>query len=479
MAKKMTDKITDFGEKIGGARKDLWKSRGLCEDDLEEMNEAEKAKYVKKDNIWPSPNSKKQVEEGLDIFVAFWQREARKKVHQKPMKYKDETTDYALIRFIRIVRLVRDKVMNVKDMNDIYEFYKLTTNYFGESSTDFRICVDTSIAYMGTNHRSMLNKIAQQNFPYGNTRKITNRKKSFVPPQLESIERGGKDYRHGRHIDENIWQNQFSFRGVEFGNWMSQKDRQFSMDYCYDALLDLAEALQISDKDIAFDGTLALAFGARGSSKASAHYEPLRQVINLTKMHGAGSTAHEWMHALDAKISLFYGLDNKLELASANTREWNCLPEEFTSLVKALQKDAEGNVTDYYKGSKKFDKMYAKDSFGYWASPSEMLARAFACYVKDVLGVKSDYLIAHADCYVFEYENQSACAIPQGEEREIFDEMFDRLFFKLKEDGLFKHEEVHEGIKAPEKILINHPEKYAAKDFVYNQEHGGQLSFAL
>ena len=306
MAKKMTDKITDFGEKIGGARKDLWKSRGLCEDDLEEMNEAEKAKYVKKDNIWPSPNSKKQVEEGLDIFVAFWQREARKKVHQKPMKYKDETTDYALIRFIRIVSLVRDKVMSVKDMNDIYEFYKLATNYFGENSTDFRICVDTSIAYMGINHRSMLNKIAQQNFPYGNTRKITNRKKSFVPPQLESIERGGKDYRHGRHIDENIWQNQFSFRGVEFGNWMSQKDRQFSMDYCYDALLDLAEALQISDKDIAFDGTLALAFGARGSSKASAHYEPLRQVINLTKMHGAGSTAHEWMHALDAKISLFY-----------------------------------------------------------------------------------------------------------------------------------------------------------------------------
>lgn len=79
MAKKMTDKITDFGEKIGGARKDLWKSRGLCEDDLEEMNEAEKAKYVKKDNIWPSPNSKKQVEEGLDIFVAYWQREARKR----------------------------------------------------------------------------------------------------------------------------------------------------------------------------------------------------------------------------------------------------------------------------------------------------------------------------------------------------------------------------------------------------------------
>ena len=57
--------------------------------------------------------------------------------------------------------------------------------------------------------------------------------------------------------------------------------------------------------------------------------------------------------------------------------------------------------------------------------------------------------------------------------------MFDRLFFKLKEDGLFKHEEVHEGLKSPEKIIISHPEKYTTKNLVYNQERGGQLSFAL
>ena len=28
----------DFGEKIGGAKKDLWKDRGLYADDLEAMN---------------------------------------------------------------------------------------------------------------------------------------------------------------------------------------------------------------------------------------------------------------------------------------------------------------------------------------------------------------------------------------------------------------------------------------------------------
>lgn len=472
-------KINDFGEKIGGARKDLWASRGLCESDLADMNEAEKLKYVKKDYIWPLPNAKKMVEDGLDPFIVFWQREARKKVHQKPLRYKDETVDWALLRFIRIVSLVRDKVMAVKSMDDIAAFYKDAVDCFGEDSQNFRICVDTSIAYMGISHSRMICKMQEQNFPYGKAKKVVSRKKAFVPPQLKSIERGGKDYRHGRHVDENIWQNQFSFRGVEFGNWMSQKDRQFSMDYCYDALLDLAQALQISDKDIAFDGTLALAFGARGSSKANAHYEPLRQVINLTKMHGAGSTAHEWMHALDARISLHYGLENKYVLASSNPREWSLLPKEFTDLVKALQKDSDGNLTDYYKGSKRFDKTYAKDSFGYWASPSEMLARAFACYVKDILGVKSDYLIAHADCYVFEFENQSACAIPQGEEREIFDEMFDRLFFKLKEDGLFQHEEVHEGLKTPEKITVNLPENYGSANAVYNQEYGGQLAFAF
>lgn len=47
---------------------------------------------------------------------------------------------------------------------------------------------------------------------------------------------------------------------------------------------------------------LAIAFGARGSGGALAHYEPARNVINLTKMKGAGCLAHEWGHALDNKI---------------------------------------------------------------------------------------------------------------------------------------------------------------------------------
>ena len=46
----------DFGEKIGGAKKDLWSVRGLYTDDLDEMNEREAEKYVKKDNSWKKPD---------------------------------------------------------------------------------------------------------------------------------------------------------------------------------------------------------------------------------------------------------------------------------------------------------------------------------------------------------------------------------------------------------------------------------------
>ena len=46
----------DFGEKIGGAKKDLWKDRGLYADDLSSMNEREAEKFVKKDNVRKKPD---------------------------------------------------------------------------------------------------------------------------------------------------------------------------------------------------------------------------------------------------------------------------------------------------------------------------------------------------------------------------------------------------------------------------------------
>lgn len=60
---------------------------------------------------------------------------------------------------------------------------------------------------------------------------------------------------------------------------------------------------------------LAIAFGSRGKGNALAHYEPGRVVINLTKMKGAGSLAHEFGHALDDMLGQrvgLYGVDTML-----------------------------------------------------------------------------------------------------------------------------------------------------------------------
>lgn len=57
-------KINDFGKVIEGARKDLWKSRGLMVEDTTGMTDLEKEKYVTKDNIWTKPD----VNQLLEVF---------------------------------------------------------------------------------------------------------------------------------------------------------------------------------------------------------------------------------------------------------------------------------------------------------------------------------------------------------------------------------------------------------------------------
>jgi hypothetical protein len=436
-------KIKDFGEKIGGARKDTWRARGLQVEDLVDMNEMEKIKYVTRDNVWPLPDAKKLVEDGLSSFIAFWQREVRKKIFKLPAIPKSTANGNEIIEiYIRIASEIRDKAMACKSMDDIQDFYGYVAEHISSYShcTDWKYCVSNDMVYLQYYHGKMKRTIQKKGFPFSTKQPADTkaRKKSFIPPQLTHIEREGEDYRHGANIFEDKWQKEFSFRGIEFGNWMSQKDRQASMNYCYDALRDLSKALMLDDTDIAFGGDLALAFGARGNSRASAHYEPLREVINLTKMHGAGCTAHEWMHALDDKLGKWTGILNpKGNVLASESQEINKLPKSFVTLVKALKQDANGNKTDYFIGSKKFGKQYSKESHGYWESNCEMLARAFACYVKDTLDCKSDYLIAHADSYLFEFDNERACAIPQGEERELFNELFDQLFYELKQIGFF------------------------------------------
>ena len=121
-------------------------------------------------------------------------------------------------------------------------------------------------------------------------------------PHLERVVVEGQRRDIHRHVTADELMQEFGFRAVEFGNWLPNDERQDVIDFAYDSFDQLAEALEVPRKAIGLNGQLAIAFGSRGhggQNAALAHYEPLRKVINLTRLKGAGCLAHEWFHAFD------------------------------------------------------------------------------------------------------------------------------------------------------------------------------------
>lgn len=409
--------INDFGEKIGGARKDLWSAWGMNLRDMEFMNDAERKKFVKKDNVWKRPDYQKMMDEGLSPRVAYFIKCVRDSLPTGPyIRRTDgpEAVAAAQERYVGFISDLRDAAMNLKQDSDIagfydkhiggpyvtsrpgswyvdiapqmqglidnkvlglkkmerlsvldrairqkqfgysddqkllsrYEFYqydgeraKLTPGregmhleisvpggtYFGYPQGEM---ADPAGWEKGTWFALYHGNVAERNAPDLDTLKQTilerekvkeaalgaqktnGRKGRFTPPQLEHVRFAGADYRGGRDITGEDYLNTFQFKGGEFGNWMGERDRQVSMNMGYESLCAMAKALNISLEDISLGGKLSIAFGARGQGAAAAHYEPMREVINLTKLRGAGSLAHEWGHAFDDILNKVLGCND-------------------------------------------------------------------------------------------------------------------------------------------------------------------------
>ena len=100
----------------------------------------------------------------------------------------------------------------------------------------------------------------------------------------------------------------FNLRDVQSGNWVLKdpESAKWHVDRMTEAFADLCDVTGIPDNLVSLNGRLAIAIGARGTGgegAAKAHYEPIQRVINITKMKGGGSLAHEWFHAFDNLIS--------------------------------------------------------------------------------------------------------------------------------------------------------------------------------
>lgn len=151
-------------------------------------------------------------------------------------------------------------------------------------------------------------------------------------------DRVGTDWRQGKDVTPEKFEEIFGFRGVEFGNWVNQgkhsRERQWMLNNAFDAFNDLAELLNLPPKAMALDGSLGLAFGSRGHGKASAHYEPSNKVINLTKTKGYSSLAHEWFHALDHYI------------ASSNSSDLAAFQSNFGNPIYKLKPEAKEKIAN-------------------------------------------------------------------------------------------------------------------------------------
>jgi DNA repair protein RadC len=236
--------------------------------------------------------------------------------------------------------------------------------------------------------------------------------KADVRPK-EALPRTGKDHREGKDITAEEFKDAFGFRGVQFGNWVKQgsgkNDRQGFVNQAYDAFMDLSEIIGVPPMALSLNGDLGIAFGARGKSKAMAHFEPNTNVINLTKMSGAGTLAHEWFHALDNyfhkqrgefsndlepfltyapeshytdgthriradvyESESFKKSNKNLNWEKAKTGLRNEIADAFTNLVKVLQ------ASNMQQRARKIDQ--GKSGKDYWGTAIEVAARSFENY---------------------------------------------------------------------------------------------------
>lgn len=277
--------IADFGEKIGGARKDTAKpigSRGRIEREKDERP------------VWARPFSVSQVtlrRSGLNAHeVGKWE------INEESKKYKGvlvrasrtifDTEQEALNAIPLVVMSRRHNVRGYKENGK--ELFGIFRNVTEKKRAMVRGGFESdgeAKAFMAGNPQ----EIIEHKFPYPER------------PWLDKIERIGDTVLTG-NVTTKQFQETFGFRGGEFGNWNMGGDGQAALNHAYESLMDLAKAIGVPPRALSLNGELAIAFGARGNGgkkSARAHYEPGAAVINLTKIKGAGSLAHEWWHAVD------------------------------------------------------------------------------------------------------------------------------------------------------------------------------------
>lgn len=205
----------------------------------------------------------------------------------------------------------------------------------------------------------------------------------------------------------------YQLKGLEFGNWLTIEDKWNYLNQLLVSLENLNKVLNFG-RNIGLKNQLTISIGARGKGRALAHFEPMTDVINITrykkgtldyikpvifqKSGGFGSYAHEYGHFLD----YFFGkyIDQNKNLASltggrtifavldtyykpGSLRYLMFKVLEAIMWLPGKEKTINGSniynrssMTKYYK---ELRVKFVKDD--YWLRQNEIFARAFEQYI--------------------------------------------------------------------------------------------------
>lgn len=458
----------DFGEKIGGARKDLY-HKALDPSDLEGVPDGELVALATKDHVWPRPDYREMVAGGATKVLAWYVKRVRDalptRVAEEHMRSSlDETgsAKRACEEYVALVSKVRDAAMACETLDDVrgmggtlrrLGFVRPGATYgwvaaegaqwypvnriaralgeFNDLGSDGWFM--NRLAREAARHDSLLTPREE-----GKQRPAARRQRSRLQLGLVTMRpRVGPDSGRRGHVSGSELMERFGLRGGEFGNWLTNSECIDSLDMCWDAFSDLAVALDIADEDIALGGALGIAFGARGQggNGALAHYEPGRMVINITRERGAGSLAHEWFHFLDDAVGRAAGQGPLM----ASARRASGMPVGWRELHDTMLARKDGAPSDYYLSALDLDTSFAKASHGYWSSTTEMLARAGSAFVHDrceAIGIVDDYLTRPGPDTVMTPAGKVLHLEPAGEERLATNEAIRALVDDARELGL-------------------------------------------
>lgn len=437
-----TGRHEDTGVVAGFAMKDI---RGFNRQELiaqsAQMNDQQKTKYLTRELIWPRRSMAELKEAGLDLRIAhayetFW----------KGLPRKPKSNGHTHVNgFIEAITGMRDAVTPILAAHE-----GKGEDTTGERLRDYdtkvfqatqQVMADSSLAssvYTYRDRRIRGSGIDWGAFTVLNSytyakqtkelcwddvikRKAPTKAAAGSRVQRDAVKRTGEDYRKGVDVTGDDFLKTFMYSGVEFGNWTNQAERQKHLNFAYDSMMDFSRVMGWEPATLSLGGRLGLCIGSRGrggSRAALAHFEPANMAINLTRMRGDGSLAHEYFHAVanhygriasgyDKDVNDLYGYNLQAKSSSpvpsvpANGLRDQLREATYNLLVAIMRQPKDeadlANIDAYTEPSAMLLRSLAEDGKkDYWASPREMFARAMEIWFAERMeeqGERNDYLV--------------------------------------------------------------------------------------